>query len=224
MLSHVLRRILALPALGLLVFVICLFPLARLIWDGLTNGLGANPIEVAVRGTGTWTLSFLLITLAVTPATRVPGANRVGTLRRMLGLFAFFYACLHAATYVGVDQFFAWQDIVADVIKRPFITIGVASFMGLLPLAVTSTNAMIRRLGGRRWKLLHRLVYPIAIAGVVHYFWLVKADVRQPVIYGGLLAALLGIRLWTALGRTSTLRNHSPAVTGNREALHAAGS
>lgn len=224
MLGHALRRILALPALGPLVFVICLFPLARLIWGGLSNGLGANPIEAVVRGTGTWTLSFLLITLAVTPATRVPGANRVGKFRRMLGLFAFFYACLHTATYVGVDQFFAWRDIVADVIKRPFITIGVLSFVGLLPLAVTSTNAMIRRLGGRRWKLLHRLVYPIAIAGVVHYFWLVKADVRQPVIFGGVLAALLGIRLWTAFGRTSPLRDLSPAVTGNREALHAAGS
>lgn len=224
MFVHALKRILALPALGPALFVLCLSPLARLIWVGVTDGLGANPIEAVVRATGTWTLSVLLITLAVTPATRVPGANRLGQFRRMFGLFAFFYACLHAATYVGVDQFFSWRDIVADVTKRPFITIGVASFAALLPLAVTSTNAMIRRLGGRRWKMLHRLVYPIAIAGVVHYFWLVKADIRRPLIYGGLLAALLGIRLWTAWARTTAWRERSPALPGKREALHAAGS
>ncbi|MFZ5877729.1 MAG: sulfite oxidase heme-binding subunit YedZ [Nitrospirota bacterium] len=224
MLTRVMSKVLALPALGPAVFLICLAPLARLVWRGLTDDLGANPIEALVRSTGLWTLIFLLITLAVTPAGRLPGLNRVARFRRLFGLFAFFYACLHAATYVGVDQFFAWGDIVADVVKRPFITIGAVSFAALAPLAVTSTNGMIRRMGGRRWKLLHRLVYPIAIGGVVHYFWLVKADVRPPLIYGSVLVALLGIRLWTAFGRTEPRRDRSPAVTGNREALHAAGS
>lgn len=212
-------RVLKIPALKPSVFAVCLFPLGWLLWNGVTGGLGANPIEATVRRTGFWTLTFLLITLAVTPARRLPGASGLTRLRRMLGLFAFFYACLHAVSYVGVDQFFAIKEIAKDIAKRPFITVGFVSFVLLVPLAVTSTDAMIRRLGGRRWRRVHRLVYLIAVGGVVHYFWLVKADVRQPVIYGGLVAVLLGVRLWSTYSRYLTSRGRSVAVDPGREAL-----
>lgn len=177
-----------------LTFLLCLIPLARLGWLGLNDGLGANPIEFITRSTGTWTLVFLMITLTVTPLRRITGWNGLIRFRRMLGLFAFFYVCLHFATYIWLDQFFDWAEIVKDVIKRPFITIGFACFLLLIPLAVTSTNAMQRRLK-RRWQLLHRLVYLIAIGGVVHYWWLVKKDITQPAIYALVLAVLLGFRL-----------------------------
>lgn len=181
------------------VFVACLLPLVILAWQGFNHNLGANPIAEITNQTGIWTLRFLLITLAVTPARRLTGWNRLVQLRRMLGLFAFFYAGLHFVTYLWLDQFFEWQEIVADVMQRPFITVGFASFILLIPLAVTSTTAMIRRLGGKWWQRLHRLVYLIAIGGVVHYLWLVKADTQSPLIYGGLLAILLGYRLVPAL-------------------------
>jgi len=177
-----------------LTFLLCLIPLARLGWLGLNDGLGANPIEFITRSTGTWTLVFLMITLTVTPLRRITGWNGLIRFRRMLGLFAFFYVCLHFATYIWLDQFFDWSEIVKDVIKRPFITIGFACFLLLIPLAVTSTNAMQRRLK-RRWQLLHRLIYLIAIGGVVHYWWLVKKDITQPAIYALVLAVLLGFRL-----------------------------
>lgn len=157
-------------------------------------GLGANPIEFITRSTGTWTLVFLLITLSVTPLRRLTGRNELIRFRRMLGLFAFFYACLHFTTYIWLDQFFDLQAIVKDVFKRPFITLGFASFLLLIPLALTSTHAMQRRLK-RRWQQLHRLVYLIAIGGVVHYWWLVKKDITQPLIYALLLAVLLGFRV-----------------------------
>ena len=177
-----------------LTFLLCLIPLARLGWLGLNDGLGANPIEFITRSTGTWTLVFLMITLTVTPLRRITGWNGLIRFRRMLGLFSFFYVCLHFATYIWLDQFFDWSEIVKDVIKRPFITIGFACFLLLIPLAVTSTNAMQRRLK-RRWQLLHRLIYLIAIGGVVHYWWLVKKDITQPAIYALVLAVLLGFRL-----------------------------
>jgi methionine sulfoxide reductase heme-binding subunit len=199
----------------------CLLPLAILAWQAYTDQLGANPIDEITDQTGTWTLRFLLITLAVTPLRRLTGWNRLIQWRRMLGLLAFFYAGLHFMTYLWLDQFFAWQDIVADVMQRPFITIGFTSFVLLIPLAVTSTRAMIRRLGGRWWQRLHRLVYISAIGGVIHYLWLVKADIQLPLLYGGVLALLLGYRLWAivepqlALSGVAPRKPHSPKARAN---------
>jgi sulfoxide reductase heme-binding subunit YedZ len=189
------------PALKAGVFGACLIPLGVLTLQALTDALGANPIDEITDRTGIWTLRFLLITLAVTPARRLTGWNRLIQLRRMLGLFAFFYGGLHFVTYLWLDQFFAIEDIIADVMERPFITVGFASFVLLIPLAVTSTTAMIKRLGGKWWQRLHRLVYATAIGGVVHYLWLVKADIRQPLIYGSILGVLLAYRLWDMYGR-----------------------
>jgi methionine sulfoxide reductase heme-binding subunit len=189
------------PMLKVGVFSACLMPLAVLAGQALTHNLGANPIDEITDQTGIWTLRLLLITLAVTPARRLTGWNRLIQLRRMLGLFAFFYGSLHFLTYIWLDQFFVIEDIIADVTERPFITVGFASFTLLIPLAVTSTTAMIKRLGGRWWQRLHRLVYAIAIGGVVHYLWLVKADIQQPLLYGGILGVLLVYRLWDMYGR-----------------------
>ena len=174
--------------------------MVRLGWNAYVDNLGANPIEVIQRSTGTWTLVFLLIVLSVTPLRRLSGAHSLIRLRRMLGLFAFFHACLHFVTYIWLDQFFEFMEMMRDVIKRPFITVGFISFVLLIPLALTSTSGMIRRLGGRRWQQLHRLVYLTAIGGVIHYLWLVKADQRQPLIYGGILTVLLGYRIVVAWG------------------------
>ena len=171
------------------VFSLCLLPLALLVQDGFTGGLGVNPIETVTHHTGDWTLRLLLATLALTPLRRLFGWAWPLRLRRMVGLFAFFYACLHLLTYLWLDQFFAWGRIVEDVIERPFITLGMLAFLGLVPLALTSTRGMQRRLG-RRWKTLHRLVYPVAILGVLHFWWLVKADVREPLVYALILAVL----------------------------------
>jgi sulfoxide reductase heme-binding subunit YedZ len=181
------------------VFIACLLPLAALILRIVDNDLGANPVETLNRYTGDWTLRLLLVTLAVTPLRRLTGWHWLVRLRRMLGLFAFFYACLHFLSWAWIDQHFVIEAIVADVIKRPFITVGFASLLLLIPLALTSTNAMIRRLGGRRWQRLHRLVYLVGLGGVLHYLWLVKSDITGPVIYGLILAALLAFRLWDAL-------------------------
>jgi sulfoxide reductase heme-binding subunit YedZ len=177
-------------------FALCLVPAARLVWLGLHDGLGANPIEFVIRSLGTWTLVLLLTTLAITPLRRLTGLNALIRVRRMLGLFAFFYASLHFLAYVGLDQFFDFRQILADIVKRPYITVGFTSFVLLIPLAVTSTNAMQRRLGGRRWQRLHRLVYAVAVGGVVHYLWLVKKDLTEPVLYVLVLALSLGVRLW----------------------------
>jgi sulfoxide reductase heme-binding subunit YedZ len=189
------------PWLKVGVFGACLSPLVVLAYQALTHNLGANPIDEITDQTGIWTLRLLLITLAVTPARRLTGWNRLIQLRRMLGLLAFFYGCLHFLTYIWLDQFFVIEDIIADVMERPFITVGFASFALLIPLAVTSTTAMIKRLGGKWWQRLHRLVYAIAIGGVVHYLWLVKADIQQPLLYGGILAVLLVYRCWDMYGR-----------------------
>ena len=174
---------------------LALFPLARLVYRGLNNGLGANPIEFITRATGEWTLIMLLVTLCVTPLRKVTGLNWLHRLRRMLGLTAFFYGCLHFTTYIWLDQFFDPATILKDIVKRPFITAGFVAFVLLIPLALTSTDAMVRRLGARRWLALHRLAYVAPVAGVVHYWWLVKADIRDPLLYAAVLACLLGARV-----------------------------
>ena len=176
-------------------FILCLYPLARLVWLAYAGQMGANPIELITRSLGAWTLVFLLITLSITPVRRLSGWAWLLKLRRMAGLYAFFYALLHFATYVWLDQFFDLSSIFMDVIKRPFITIGFAAFILLIPLAITSTNAMVKRLGGKRWQQLHKLVYVIAIFGVLHYWWLVKKDITQPLIYAAVLVLLLSYRL-----------------------------
>ncbi|HRK77666.1 MAG TPA: protein-methionine-sulfoxide reductase heme-binding subunit MsrQ [Thiobacillus sp.] len=181
------------------VFLICLLPLARLVYLGGVGGLGANPIEFVTHSTGTWALTGLMVTLSVTPLRRLTGQTALVRYRRMLGLFAFFYACLHFVTYIWLDQFFDLAAIAKDIVKRPFVTVGFAAFILLIPLAVTSNHAMMRRLG-RRWQRLHRLIYLIALLGVVHYLWLVKKDLTEPLIYGGMLALLLALRLpWGAV-------------------------
>ena len=178
------------------VFAACLIPLAWLVWRGVTGDLTANPIEDITHRTGDWALRFLLVTLAITPLRRMLGWSSLASYRRMMGLFAFFYAALHLSTYLVLDFFFAFDLILDDVIERRYVTAGVAGFMMLLPLALTSTTGMIRRLGGARWRRLHRLVYLAAVAGVVHYLWLVKIDIGPPLVYAAVLAVLLGLRLW----------------------------
>jgi len=182
-----------------LVFLVALIPLAKLAWLGLHDGLGANPIEKITRTTGYWTLTFLMITLAATPLRSVSGWSWPIRWRRMLGLFAFFYASLHFLTYLVLDQFFDWPAIVKDIAKRPYITVGFPAFVMLVPLAVTSTNKMVQRLGAKRWKNLHKLIYIIGIAGVVHFWWLVKKDITEPVQFAVVLTVLLGFRVVKAM-------------------------
>ncbi len=179
------------------VFALALMPLVSLGLAAWQDKLGANPIEVITHSTGDWTLRFLLITLSISTLRRLINWGQLIRLRRMLGLYAFFYATLHLFTYLWLDQFFWWEDILADIIKRPFITVGMLAFVLLIPLAATSTNAMIRRLG-KNWLKLHKLIYPITILGVLHFWWLVKADVREPFIYMAILALLLAERVWNA--------------------------
>jgi sulfoxide reductase heme-binding subunit YedZ len=179
-----------------LLFLFCLVPAVALVWSVAANDLGANPLEEIRDTTGIWTLRFLLITLAITPLRRLTKWHRVIKIRRMLGLFAFFYAMLHFASYVWLDQFFVLSEMARDFTKRPFIMAGYASFVVLIPLAVTSTPKWIVRLGGKRWQLLHRLIYVSAAAGVLHYVWRVKLDVSRPVIYGVVLAILMILRMF----------------------------
>ncbi|MEP6643400.1 MAG: protein-methionine-sulfoxide reductase heme-binding subunit MsrQ [Acidobacteriaceae bacterium] len=181
--------------LKVVVFVTCLLPAARLAWRAYHGALGANPIEVITHSTGDWTLIFLLITLSITPLRQLLGQPWLIRFRRMFGLFAFFYVCLHFTTYIWLDKFFDLHEILKDVAKRRFITVGFAAFVMLIPLAITSTAGWIRRLGGKRWRALHRLIYFSAIAGVIHYLWLVKADKHKPLEYGAVLAILLGYRV-----------------------------
>ena len=189
------RTALVVRALKPLVFLVCLLPAGLLAWDAWRDGLGANPIEEITHRTGIWALRLLLVTLAITPLRRLTGWNGLIRLRRMLGLFAFFYVLLHVTTYVWLDQSLAFGSIVEDVLKRPYITLGFLAFVLLVPLALTSTNGMIRRLGGRRWKRLHRLAYACGGLGALHYLWLVKADVRAPMLYLAILSVLLIARL-----------------------------
>ena len=175
-------------------FLMGVLPFLWLLWRALFSGLGVNPVEAATHHTGAWTLRFLLAGLAVSPLQYFFPGFCLQRLRRMIGLFAFFYACLHVLAYVVLDQFFAWKAILRDLTERPFIAVGMASFASLVPLAITSTGKMRRRLG-RRWRQLHRLVYVAAIGGVMHYLWLVKADFRQPLVYAGVLTVLLAWRV-----------------------------
>ena len=178
------------------VFAVCLLPMAVLLWRATAGGLGPNPQEAINRYLGDWALRFLLIALAVTPLRGLTGWATLTRFRRMLGLFAFFYAFMHLTSYIAVDQFFDWAAIWKDIVKRNYITIGMIAFAILVPLAATSTKGMVKRLGGKRWQTLHRAVYVAGILGVVHFYMMVKADVREPLIYAGILAFLLGWRLY----------------------------
>ena len=181
--------------LKIMVFLGCLVPLGRLGWKAYRGMLGANPIEVITHSTGDWTIILLLVTLSITPLRRFTGQLWLIRLRRMIGLFAFFYGCLHFTTYIWLDKFFDWHEMLVDIGKRRFITVGFLGFVLLIPLAVTSTAGWIRRLGGRRWQRLHQLIYVTAVAGVIHYIWLVKADLRKPLQYAAILTVLLGYRV-----------------------------
>ena len=177
------------------VFVFCLVPFLVLVARTLRGQLGANPVEFLQHDTGDWTLRFLIFTLAITPLRKMLQLPELIRFRRMLGLFAFFYVCLHFITYIGPDQSFSLTGMWQDVAKRRFITVGFLGFLLLIPLAVTSTAGWIRRLGGKRWQALHRAIYVAAVCGVIHYYWLVKSDVREPLFYGALVAVLLLWRL-----------------------------
>jgi methionine sulfoxide reductase heme-binding subunit len=193
------------------VFVACLLPLANLLWLGYRSELTLNPVQFVEHTTGDWVLRFLTMTLAITPLRKILLLPQLIRFRRMLGLFAFFYLCLHFSTWIGVDRFFNWTEMLNDVGKRPFITVGFTGFVLMIPLAVTSTAGWIRRLGGKRWQLLHRAVYLSAVAGVIHYYWLVKSDVRKPLEYAFLVGILLAWRLWSWFsGRRKEARARLP--------------
>lgn len=179
----------------LVVFINALVPLVLLLWDVYHKRVGPNPLEFATRTTGMLTLIFLSLTVAVTPLRKIFGINSLVKIRRMLGLFAFFYGALHLLTYVWFDRSFNFVSVGQDVLKRPFILMGMLAFVLMLPLAITSTNKMVKRLGGKRWARLHRLVYVAAIAGVVHFWMLVKSDIRLPLTFAFILAFLIGFRL-----------------------------
>jgi methionine sulfoxide reductase heme-binding subunit len=176
------------------VFLACLVPFGQLLYNGYQGDLGANPIETITHFTGSWALIILLASLSITPLRRLTGWTELIKFRRMLGLFAFFYVLLHFSTFLVLDHFFDFDRIAKDILKRPYVTVGFAGFILMIPLAITSTAKMIRRLG-KRWQQLHRLVYLVGIAGVIHFYWLVKSDIRRPAQYGAVLAVLLGYRL-----------------------------
>ncbi len=190
-------------------FLLALLPLVRLIALGFQDRLGANPIEFITRSTGDWTLYLLCVTLAITPLRRLSGWNWLVRLRRMLGLFVFFYVCLHFTTFIWFDHFFDLQAMWKDIVKRPFITVGFSAFVLLIPLALTSTNAMVRRLG-RRWQSLHRLIYVVAVLGMLHFWWMRagKNNFAQPILMGSIVALLLGFRLvyWYRFQRKQVAR------------------
>lgn len=191
-----------------LVFVLALLPFLRMAWL-VVQGVPVEPLEFLTRGTGDWTLYFLCITLAVTPLRRLSGWNWVIKLRRMLGLYAFFYALLHFVTFFWFDHFFDIAEMLKDVVKRPFITVGFIAFVLLIPLAVTSTNAMVKRLGGKRWLWLHRLIYVIAPLGILHFWWMKagKNDFQEPIIFGAIVALLLAMRVyWSYVKKTGAAR------------------
>jgi sulfoxide reductase heme-binding subunit YedZ len=194
-----------------LAFAVCLIPLELLVWNAFTGGIGANPVQYLVRYTGDWALRFMLIAFGVTPLRRTTGWNALARLRRMLGLFAFAYTALHTLVYFGIDQHFDPAMLWDDVIKRLYITVGTISLVMLIPLAVTSTDKMARRLGGRYWRKLHRLAYPAAAAGVLHYYLYAKTGAAQPLIYALILAVLLTVRLLTRLRKATPISQPGPA-------------
>ena len=190
-----------LAAIKTVVFLLCLLPFAHLVWGGFTDGLGANPLEFITWHTGDWTLYFLCMTLAVTPLRRLSNWNWLLRLRRMLGLFTFFYASLHFLTFLWFDHFFDVREMLKDVLKRPFILVGFTAFVLLIPLAATSSNRMVKRLGAKRWQWLHRLIYVIAPLAILHFWWMKagKHNFEQPIIFGSVVAVLLLLRLIWAL-------------------------
>jgi len=194
-----------------IVFVAALVPLGRLAVGAFffPEWLGANPAEFITRSTGDWTLRFLLITLAVTPLRKLLGWHSLTHFRRMFGLYAFFYGVVHLSSYVSFDHVFEVTEILKDIVKRPFITVGFTALVLMTPLAITSTNRMVQRLGAKRWLTLHRLVYAIAPLGVLHFWWMVKRDITEPAIYAAILSALLGYRLWA---RTKDRRRRARPV------------
>jgi sulfoxide reductase heme-binding subunit YedZ len=194
------------------VFLLCLLPLVALGWRALHGELTANPIEFITHATGDWTLRFLVITLCITPFRKILQIPELVRFRRMLGLFAFFYACLHFTTYIWLDKFFDLSEMWKDIAKRKYITVGFSAFLLLIPLAVTSTAGWIRRLGGKRWQMLHRLIYFSASLGVIHYYWLVKSAVIRPLTYGAIVAILLLWRLFALLSKKKQLRVDAATV------------
>ena len=201
------RSLLLHPLAKPLVFVLCLLPLAWLVFGAINDQLGANPAEALIRSLGDWTLRFLCLTLAVTPLrvrTRTPQLARY---RRMLGLFTFFYACLHLLAYLGLDVRGYWTQIFEEIVKRPYITVGFAAWLLLVPLAITSTKGWIKRLG-RNWARLHKLVYVICVLVILHFWWLVKSDIREPLLYASILALLLGWRGWKWFSRRRKAAAH----------------
>jgi sulfoxide reductase heme-binding subunit YedZ len=217
-----------------LVFVASLGPAAWLVWAGLTGHLSANPLSDLTNETGLWTLRFVCITLAITPLRKLTGWNVLIKFRRMTGLFAFFYGTLHFLTYTIADKFagldfpdgiVAWStvtnlaaSVAEDIYKRPYITVGFTGFVLMVPLAVTSTAGWIRRLGGKQWNRLHKLIYATAVAGVVHYYWLVKADVRSPLLYAAIVTVLLGVRVYWSRVRAAVPRRPAAAAARNSQA------
>ncbi len=188
------------------VFLACLVPFSQLVYGVFWGDLGANPVEMITNTTGIWTLRLLVITIAITPARWISKLNVVIQFRRMIGLFAFFYGTLHFMTYFVLDQSLVFSGLWEDVMKRPYITMGFSAFVLMIPLALTSTQGWIRRLGGKRWNLLHRLVYASAILGCIHYWWKVKVDTTFPMYYAIGVGSLLGFRVWRAISKRQTTR------------------
>jgi sulfoxide reductase heme-binding subunit YedZ len=186
----------------LVLLVNCLVPMTLMFWDVWRGQVGANPLEFVTRTTGMLTLVFLLVTLAISPLRRITGLNWLSKFRRMIGVFAFVYGLLHLLTYVAFDRFFRLATIPGDVAGRRFIAVGMLAFFLMLPLAITSTDRMIKRLGGKRWAILHRLIYVAAVLGVLHFYMLVKSDVQRPLTFAFLLAVLLGFRIFSRYHKT----------------------
>ncbi len=213
-------------ALKLGVWAICLTPLLTLVYQVFTTDLGANPISYVTNTLGDWTFRLLLASLAMTPLRILFGLSWPVTLRRLLGLFAFSYACLHFAVWLVVDHFFDWPEMATDIVKRPYITAGMGALLMLIPLAITSTGGMVKRLGGAAWRRLHRLVYLAGILAALHFLWLAKVGRVEPYVYGAILTLLLGIRLWDAARRSARARRRraaaGQAVSGGRPSAPAA--
>jgi sulfoxide reductase heme-binding subunit YedZ len=196
--------------LGTIAALLATIPFLLLLSDLLRGTLGVDPVDAGIRRTGWWALTLLVATLAVTPVRRITRWNRLIDIRKPLGIAAFAYATLHLIGYVAIEQWFGWSYILEDILERPFITAGFTAFLLLVPLAATSTRNSIRRLGGRRWQRLHRLIYPASLLGVLHYYWLVKADTRPPLTYGAIVVVLLALRVWNPLERKAPPRSAPP--------------